>query len=148
MKNYEAACLYQNCVQFRTPAGMPGVVTLIASFSFIEIHLSCPIELEVDDACVKVFSDIENSLKASWKTLYPGSISFKLAFFCSSCAIIASNAPGSSSQDSPLVIQSHHATVNAGGKSETCSCDNSRAVELCNSKLRWLKNTSESLLEG
>ena len=142
-KNYGAACLYQNCVRFRIPGGLPGVVTLIASFSLIEIHLNCPIESKIDRACAKVFSDIKSGLESTWLVLYPGTISFKLAFFCSSCAIHLSNAPGSSSQDCPPVIQSHHATVNDGGEVETCSQDDSRVVELCDSKLRWLKNTSE-----
>ena len=142
-KKHRAACLYQNCVRFRIPGGLPGVVTLIASFSFIEIHLDCSIESKVDKACARVFSDVKSGLESTWRVLYPGTISFKLAFFCSSCAIHLSNAPGSSSQDCPPVIQSHHATVNDGAEVETCSQDDSRVAELCDSKLRWLKNTSE-----
>jgi GTPase SAR1 family protein len=143
-KKNKAACLYQNCIRFRLPADLPGVVTLIASFSFIEVHLNCPIELEVDKACARVFSDIKSGLEASWRVLYSGAISFRRAFFCSSCAIIASASPGSSSQECPAVIQSHYASVDAGGMYETCSDDDSRVLKLCGSKLRWIKNTGES----
>jgi GTPase SAR1 family protein len=143
MKNFEAACLYQNCVRFRLPAGLPGVITLIASFSFVEIHLDCRIE-SVDKACARVFSDVKSGLEASWRVLYPGAVSFRRAFFCSGCAIIASASPGSSSQQCPAVIQSHHATLDAGGMYETCSRDDSLVSPLCDSKLRWIRNTSES----
>ena len=144
-KNHRAACLYQNCVQFRIPGGFPGVVTLIASFSFVEIHLQCPIESEVDRACEKVFLDVKSGLQASWSTLYPGTISFKLAFFCSGCAMKLSDAPGGSSQDCPSVVRSHYARVNDGEKFETCSLDDCCVAKLCESKLRWLKNISKNL---
>ena len=142
-KNHKAACLYQNCVRFRIPGDLPGVVTLIASFSYIEIHLDCRIESEIDKACQRVFNDVKIGLQASWNTLYPGDVSFKLAFFCSNCAILVSDAPGTSSQDCPSVVQTHYATVNDGGRFETCSRDDSCVAKLDDSKLRWLKNTSE-----
>ena len=147
-KNHKAACLYQNCIQLKIPGDLPGVVTLIASFSFIEIHLNCRIESEVDKACQRVFSDVKNGLQASWNTLYPGDVSFKLAFFCSSCAILVSDAPGTSSQDCPSVVQTHYATVNDGGRFETCSRDDNCVAKLDDSKLRWLKNTSELVRGG
>ena len=143
-KNRRPACLYQNCVRFRIPGGLPGVVTLIASFSFIEVHLNCPIETEVDKSCSRVYNDIRSGLQASWNTLYPDtSVNFNVAFFCTSCAIAQSNAPGSSSEECPVVVQSHHATVNAGGLFETCSRDDGRVTQLSEAKIRWLKNTGE-----
>ena len=125
------ACLYQNCVSFKIPKGSPGVVTLIASFNFIEVHLNCSFEFEIDNACINVFSDIRSGLQASWETLYPGKISFKPGFFCTSCT---------SSDSCPA---DHYATVNDGGRFTTCSQDDNCVRELFPSEVRWLKNTSK-----
>ena len=42
-----------------------------------------------------------------------------------------------------MVVQSHHATVNAGGLFETCSHDDGSVTQLSEAKIRWLKNTGE-----
>lgn len=133
-KNHKIACLYQNCVSFKIPKGSPGVVTLIASFNFIEVHLNCPFDSEIDKACISVFNDIRSGLQTSWETLYPGSISFKPAFFCTSCT---TEGP------SDICPADHYATVNDGGMFVTCSHDDSCVKKLLPSEVRWLKNASK-----
>ena len=130
-KKGRVACLYQNCVSFKIPKGSPGVVTLIASFNFIEVHLNCSFESEIDNACFNVFSDIRSGLQTSWKTLYPSHISFKPGFFCTTCT---------SSDSCPA---DHYATTNDGGRFITCSHDDNCVRELFPSEVRWLKNTSK-----
>ena len=63
----EPACLYRNCVEFSIPGGVPGSVTLIASFECIEIQIDCMFESELADICHRVFDDVKNGLEASWK---------------------------------------------------------------------------------
>ena len=130
-KHGRVACLYQNCVSFKIPKGSPGVVTLIASFNFIEVHLNCSFESEIDNACFNVFSDIRSGLQTSWQTLYPGHISFKPGFFCTTCT---------SSDSCPA---DHYTTVNDRGRFTTCSHDDNCVRELFPSEVRWLKNTSK-----
>ena len=129
---HEPICLYQNCVTFTVPGNLPGTVTLIASFSYLEVHVNCSIESQVDSVCNTVYEDINKGLKTSWQVLYPGEVSFSLAFFCDSC-----------SSTSPEHIK-HHAIVSDGGKYETCSKDSEYGAPLCDSKLRWLRSTSKS----
>ena len=122
-------CLYQNCVTFALPDNLPGTITLIASFKYLEVHVKCSIESEVDDICTGVYRDIKRSLEASWKVLYPGQASFSLAFFCDSCN---STCPEYSK---------HHAKISDKRKYETCSEDLRCGAPLCDSKLRWLKSS-------
>ena len=129
---HEPICLYQNCVTFTVPGNLPGTITLIASFSYLEVHVNCSIESQVDSVCNTVYEDINRGLKTSWQVLYPGEVHFRLAFFCDSC-----------SSTSPEHIK-HHAEVSKGGKYETCSKDSKYGTPLCDSKLRWLRSTSKS----
>ena len=129
------ACLYRNCVEFDIPGGLPGIITLIDSFGSIEIHVfsSCIEEDELDDVCVKVFSEITSGLQQSWKLLYPRvSLSIKPAFFCSS-------------SNHPPDIQLHHATISECEKYEKCSLKRGTGIKLSDSKLRWLRNTSKQI---
>ena len=131
-------CLYQNCVSFSLPDDLPGIVTLIASFKYLEVHVNCTIEHLVDNVCAGIYRDIKSGLEASWHVLYPGEISFKLAFFCNSCP---------SSITSPLSkhlfeFQKHHATISIH-KFEKCSIHPSCGSPISEPKLRWLKNISK-----
>ena len=123
----EPACLYQNCVKFLIPVGVPGSVTLVASFEYIEIHLhiDCKFESKLDNICERVFNDIKEGLELSWKILYPGNISLKFAFFC-----------GCGKDDiHRSVISSSHC-----GVFERCSNDNEYGVEITESdtKMHWM----------
>ena len=131
-------CLYQNCVSFSLPDDLPGIVTLIASFKYLEVHVNCTIEHLVDNVCAGIYRDIKSGLEASWHVLYPGEISFKLAFFCNSCP---------SSITFPLSkhlfeFQKHHATISIH-KYEKCSVHPSCGSLLSAPKLRWLRNISK-----
>ena len=129
-------CLHQNCVTFKIPGKLPGSVTLIASFNYLEVHVTCPIEPKIDSICTRVYSDIKSGLETSWRVLYPGEVSFTPAFFCSSC-------PDSTASTEPDCTTStrHHADVSEGGDYETCSVDSGFGTALQESKCRWLKNT-------
>ena len=123
-KESKSACLYRNCVEFNIPGGLPGVIILIDSFEYIEIHISSPCVEELDNVCVRVFNDVESGLLLSWKLLYPRiDPSFKPAFFCN-----CSSCPS----------QLHHATISECGKYEKCSLDPKKGTKLSDSKLRWL----------
>ena len=127
--NKEPACLYRNCVKLSIPGGVPGSVTLIASFEYIEIHIDCKFESELADICHRVYNDIKNGLEASWKVLYPGDISFKAAFFCS-C-----NATDSK----------HKSVISSCGKYEMCSVDSSYGVRVTESDIKqhWIQIISK-----
>ena len=129
-------CLHQNCVTFKIPGKLPGSVTLIASFNYLEVHMACSIKPKIDSICTRVYSDIKSGLETSWRVLYPGEVSFTPAFFCSSC-------PDSTASTEPECItsSSHHADVSEEGDYETCSVDSSFGSALQESKCRWLKNT-------
>ena len=130
-------CLYQNCVSFKVPEMLPGTVTLIASFKYLEVHVKCPIESEIDNICTRVFHDIKSGLEASWRVLYPEEeVSFSLAFFCNSC-------PGTVSTESCFKVQLHHADICRKGRFETCSVHPSCGSSLSEPKLRWLRNASK-----
>ena len=124
-------CLYQNCVSLMVPGKLPGTVTLIASFKYLEVHVKCPIESEVDSVCTRVFRDVKSGLEASWRVLFPEEVSFSLAFFCSSC-------PGSL-----FKVQQHHADTCERGRFEMCSIHPSCGSALSEPKLRWLRNASK-----
>ena len=79
-------------------------------------------------------------LEASWKILYPGSISYEPAFFCDSCI---HSFGSSSSLGSQAYTKKHHSTVSVCGRFETCSIYQSCGRKLSESKLRWMKNISE-----
>ena len=121
------ACLYQNCVKLTIPGGVPGSVTLIASFEYIEIHIDCKHNLA--DICHRVFNDIKNGLKTSWKVLYDREVSIKPAFFCN-C-----NATDSK----------HKSFISDCGKYETCSIDTSLEVGDTESdkKQHWMQIISK-----
>ena len=129
------ACLYQNCVTFKIPGKLPGSVTLIASFNYLEVHVACPIEPKIDSICTRVYRDIKSGLATSWKVLYPGKLSFYPAFFCSSCP--------HSSVTNRLPQNRHHADVSEEGDYEICSVNSGCGSALQESKLRWLKNIGE-----
>ena len=139
-RGHKPICLYQNCIMFSVPGSgnLPGSVILIASFKYLEVHVNCPFESEIDSICSKVYEDINSGLKASWQVLYPEKeLSFELAFFCSSCSGPSVSSESSSSHLSSL--EYHHAEI-CSRKYEKCSLDPQRAIELCDSKLRWLRN--------
>ena len=46
---------YQNCVSFCIPGDLPGDITLIASFKYLEVHVKCLIEGETDRVCDQAF---------------------------------------------------------------------------------------------
>ena len=131
-------CLYQNCVSFMVPGKLLGTVTLIASFKYLEVHVKCPIESEVDSICTRVFRDVKSGLEASWRVFYPGEVSFSLAFFCSSC-------PGSVATESCFKVQQHHADISKRDPEiyEICSIHPSCGSALSEPKLRWLRNASK-----
>ena len=138
-RGHKPICLYQNCITFGIPGNFPGSITLIASFKYLEVHVNCRFESEIDSICSRVFEDINSGLKASWQVLYPKkNLSFELAFFCSSCQ----SPNSSSSHSSPF--ENHHAKV-CRGKYEQCSFDPQQTIKLSEPKLRWLRNTSEFL---
>lgn len=130
----QPACLYQNCVMFRIPGKLPGKVTLIASFQYLEIHLCVAdvVKHKIDTLCARVFSDITCGLDEAWKHLYPGEFSVKLAFFCDSCC--------STSISTDCSSELHHADISDDGEYEICSKDQINGMFLCDSKLRWLRN--------
>ena len=132
------ACLYQNCVIFMIPKKLPGTVTLIASFNYLEVHVACSIEPKIDSICTRVYSDIKSGLETSWRVLYPGEVSFTPAFFCSSCSDITASSVADSTCNT-----THHADVSEGGDYEICSVDSSFGSALQESKLRWLKNAGK-----
>ena len=137
-KGSKSACVYRNCIQFAFLDGIPGVVTLIASFKYVEVHICGPniAQQELDGVCTRVFNDIKNSLQSSWKVLYPGDLSYQLGFFCDSCV------PGSEGHcSSDPSFDLHLATVSKSGKYECCSHHSERGGFLSEAKLRWLKNT-------
>ena len=124
----EPACLYRNCVEFSIPGGVPGSVTLIASFECIEIHIDCMFESELADICHRVFDDVKNGLEASWKVLYPGDISFKAAFFCNCTA----------------TDRKHKSIISQCGKYETCSINTSHGIHTeSDKKQHWMQIISK-----
>ena len=125
----EPTCLYQNCVEFSIPGGVPGSVTLIASFEYIEIHIDCIFETELANICYRVFNDIKNGFEASWKVLYPGNISFNAAFFCS-CNVTDSK---------------HKSVISSCGKYETCSINSRYGVSVTESDIKqhWIRIISK-----
>ena len=129
------ACLHQNCVTFKVPGKLPGSVTLIASFNYLEVHVTCSIEPKIDGICTRVYRDIKSGLETSWRVLYPGEVSYTPAFFCSSCpdSIASSEADCTPST-------THHADVSEEGDYEICSANSNYGSALHESKLRWLKN--------
>ena len=86
--NQPLSQIYRNFIQFELPKNLPGVVTLIATFKSIEIHVSCDVEESKLKVCKSALKDIEESLQAAWKTLCPSAppVEFEHAFFCSKCA--------------------------------------------------------------
>ena len=145
-------CLHQNCVTFKIPGKLPGSVTLIASFNYLEVHMACSIEPKIDSICTRVYSDIKSGLETSWRVLYPGEVSFTPAFFCSSCSVSSPRQVSimppffccrhlhTSESDHPSST-THHADVSKEGDYETCSVDFRFGSALQESKRRWLKNT-------
>ena len=130
-------CLYQNCVTFAVPGHLAGgTVTLIESFSYLEVHVSCLHESKIDSVCTRAFGDIKSGLKTSWKVLYPdaGEVGFSPTFFCDSCN------PTSAEH----ARERHRANISDEEDYETCSEDPKFGAPLCPSKLRWLKITSKS----
>ena len=124
----EPACLYQNCVKLSIPGGVPGSVTLIASFEYIEIHIDCIFESELADICHRVFDDVKSGLEASWKVLYPGDISFKAAFFCNCTA----------------TDRKHKSVISQCGKYETCSINTNHGVHTeLDKKQHWMQIISK-----
>ena len=59
-KMNKPACLYRNCIEFGFPGGLPGVITLIASFRLIEVHIfsTCIDGDLLDNVCATVLNDI------------------------------------------------------------------------------------------
>ena len=136
-KRSKPACLYRNCIEFRFPGGLPGVITLIASFRFIEVHVSssCIDGDSLDNVCATVFNDIYSGLQLSWKLLYPDADpSIHLGFFCNSC---------SSDSDGHPDVQPHLAILSECQKYEMCSLDPYCGTEPSDSKLHWLKIASK-----
>ena len=139
-KRSKPACLFRNCIEFGIPGGLPGVITLIASFRFIEVHVSssCIDGELLDNVCATVFNDIYSGLQFSWKLLYPDADpSIHLGFFCNSCSSHSADSNGHPD------VQPHLATLSECQKYETCSLDPYCGTELSDSKLRWLKNASK-----
>ena len=134
------ACLYQNCVTFKVPGKLPGSVTLIASFNYLEVHVACPIEPKIDSICSRVYSDIKSGLETSWRVLYPGEVSFTPAFFCSSCSDSTASPESDCTPDT-----THHADVSEEGDYEICSVISRCGSDLHKSKRRWLKNITGEL---
>ena len=150
--NGKPICLYQNCVTFVGPGNLPDTtVTLIASFSYVEVHINCLIEHKVDSVCSRVYRDIKRGLETSWRVLYPTGeeVGFSRAFFCDSCNSTCTRVFRDILEkfwraSYPKADQvRHHAIVSDCGEYERCSKHARRGVPLRGSKLRWLENTSK-----
>lgn len=125
----EPVLMYRNCMTFDVPVGgCPGVITLIASFQFIEVHVKCPEEISgdiLDSISTKVFADIKSGLESSLNLLYRDAhMTVKHGFICN-C-----------SKSSLL----HHATV--FGKFWKCSLHSSQGGLLNAAQQHWNKNIS------
>ena len=77
------SCIACNCIEFRPP--VPGLATLINSYTHFEVHLSIPEQL-YPSFCRKACQDILCGLEKAIELLNcdsPGStVSYSLAFFC------------------------------------------------------------------
>ena len=75
------ACLYHNCIQFQLPDKMPGIMVLIDSTKFLEIHFDSTLGLGNCLVCIR--DDIVTGLNYVHESLRYDSSESKIGFLCS-----------------------------------------------------------------
>ncbi len=72
-------------MEFRLPTGHGGLVTLVDSFQYIEVHVSNAKVKTCSKACSRIVWDIFDGIKRAAVRLQYGALEPKIAFFCPEC---------------------------------------------------------------
>lgn len=118
---------HRNCIKFGSPNDLPGSVTLVSSFTSIEIHLKCNIKKSEQEVCECVLKEIKCSLESSWKTLYPSNLCYDFAFFCSKCLL-----PDPTKSYHPAIVNRKH------GHLQCCEHGSDHDAVLVDIQSKWL----------
>lgn len=88
--------LYCNCVEFSLSSGHRGLVTLVDSYVYLEVHIKATENCE--KSCPLIIRDIFSSMKEAACRLHYSPLQPKIAFFCLTPSPACSRAPGECSK--------------------------------------------------
>ncbi|XP_064392770.1 uncharacterized protein LOC135340370 isoform X3 [Halichondria panicea] len=121
----------QNCVML-SPPGSSCRVTLIDSFSIVEVHVNGGKDV-CSAMCPIICNQIETGIRASCRTLRYSEDQLQLAFFCP-CTL--SSLPHSAE------VSRFHAAVLLKDGNLRCTFDESIISEVQSEEMIWLQNTA------
>ena len=81
LRDDNPVCLYRNCMKFELPTGKRGLVTLIDSFEYLEVHV-CASPKSCSKLCSQIRQDIFQGLQKAADILGYKSLALQEAFFC------------------------------------------------------------------
>ena len=75
-------CMKHNCIEFKLPGGKPGLVTLIDSTKFLEVHVKATLK-RAAEVCPRIKHDITSGLQVVHKSLHYDPPNPEVGFLCS-----------------------------------------------------------------
>ena len=75
-------CMKHNCIEFKLPGGKPGLLTLIDSTKFLEVHVKATLK-RAADVCPQIKHDITSGLQVVHKSLHYDPPNPEVGFLCS-----------------------------------------------------------------
>ena len=119
----EPNCMKHNCIEFKLPGGKPGLVTLIDSTKFLEVHVKATLK-RAEAVCPQIKHDITSGLQVVHKSLHYDPPNPEVGFLCS----------GECGNQ-----EVHLATLDDNRESWTCSKDPCMGEDLDQRYTLWLK---------
>ena len=129
----EPALLARNCVKFRYPK-RPCSITLIDSFSFIEVHVKAPLPV-CKELCPLIRKHIISGIEVASDSLHYNNDHPEIAIFCPH---IASSEQGANKS----IFKKHYAEVDSTSVYWCCSLDIDCSGPLESKHTLWLDNQS------
>ena len=129
----EPALLARNCVKFRYPK-RPCSITLIDSFSFIEVHVKAPLPV-CKGLCPLIRKCIISGIELASSSLHYNNDHPEIAIFCPH--VVSSEQAASKS-----IIKKHYAEVDSTSVYWCCSLDIDCSGPLESKHTLWLDNQS------
>ena len=129
----EPALLARNCVKFRYPK-RPCSITLIDSFSFIEVHVKAPLPV-CKELCPLIRKCIISGIELASDSLHYNNDHPEIAIFCPH--IVSSKQAASKS-----IFKKHYAEVDSTSVYWCCSLDIDCSGPLESKHTLWLDNQS------
>ena len=118
----EPNCMKHNCIEFKLPGGKPGLVTLIDSTKFLEVHVKATLK-RAAEVCPQIKHDIIFGLQVVHKSLHYDPPNPEVRFLCS----------GECGNQ-----EVHLATLDDNRESWTCSKDPCMGEDLDKRHKLWL----------